>query len=236
MKEVIQFIDKRLEEQNENPFIQWLQDDSVPPRDRLTKWLLGGGFFISGFRDLNSMILGYPDEEAEQDEFKRAINAHTLEDSRHWGWYLNDIKRLGLDDPLKFTDALKLLWGRKLERQRYATYRICQLAAMSEDPILRYCLIKSIEAFGHVIFGRLCDVAKKYEEETGVRLEYLGETHYRKEPGKLTNQPNESKSENLMMNVRLDPEKRKLGLQIADETCGLIERRWIEFYDLVTRE
>ena len=77
MKEIIRLIDKRAEEQNENPFIQWLKDDSIPPKTRLTKWLLGGGFFISGFRDLNSMILGYPDEEAEHVEFKRAT-AHNL--------------------------------------------------------------------------------------------------------------------------------------------------------------
>ena len=236
MKEVVRLIDKRAKDQDQNPFIRWLGDERIPPKDRLTKWLLGGGFFISGFRDLNRMILGYPESEAANDKFKKAINSHTEEDSRHWGWYLNDIKKLGLDKQMPFTESLRFLWGKPLETQRWATYRICQLAAKSEDPIVRYCLIKSIEAFGHVIFGKLCAVSKEYENESEIRLEYLGEKHFAQEPGELTNQPDENETERMMMDTELDPETRKLGLEIAGETCDLIERRWIEFYEFVTRD
>lgn len=236
MKEIIRHINSRVDDQKENPFIQWLEDDSIPPKKRLTKWLLGGGFFISGFRDLNSMILGYDEDEAKDDKLKQAINAHTAEDSTHWGWYLNDIKRLGLDEGMTFTESLEFLWGKPIRTQRWATYRICQLAAKSENPILRYCLIESIEAFGHVIFGRLCAVAQQYEKATGVRLEYLGEKHFQKEPGELMNQPDKNETERMMRNIELDPETRKLGLEIARETCDLIENRWKEFYALVTRD
>ena len=233
MKAIIKFIDKRAEDQNQNPFIQWLDDESIPAKVRLSKWLLYGAFFIFGFKDLNSMILGYPESEAATDKIKKAINAHTKEDSTHWGWYLNDIKKLGLDKEMNFTETIQFLWADRTEVQRLATYRICQLAAQSQDPILRYCLIKSIESFGHVIFGSLTKVSEQYEKETNIELQYLGQTHFDTETGDLIHQ--EDNTEEMIMDMELDEATRKLGLEIARETCDLIERRWREFYECVTR-
>lgn len=234
MKEVIKFINKRSEDQRKNPFMEWLDDESISPKVRLSKWLLGGAFFIFGFRDLNSTILGYPESEAATDEIKKAINAHTEEDSRHWGWYLNDIKRLGVDREMRFTDTLKFLWGEAAEKQRFATYRICQLAAKSEDPILRYCLIKSIESFGHIIFGKMAKISSEFERESGIRLQYLGETHFARESGGLENQ--RDRTEQMILDTELDENTRKLALEIARETCDLIEGRWVEFYESVTKD
>ena len=231
MKEIINFINKRSEEQNQNPFIQWLDDESIPPRVRLSKWLLGAGFFVLGFKDLNSMILGYPETEAATDPIKKAINAHTEEDSTHWGWYLNDIQQLGLDKEMKFTDCLKFLWGDPIKQQRLATYRICQLAEQSKDPILRYCLINAVEAFGEFIFGRMAKISSEFTKESGIELEYLGETHSSKECGRLESQADQT--EEIILDLKLDKQTRELGLDIATEACDLIEGRWIEFYEYV---
>ncbi|MFQ5852006.1 MAG: hypothetical protein ACE5JU_15655 [Candidatus Binatia bacterium] len=233
MKEIVEFVNKRVEEQHQNPFMQWLDNESIPPKVRLSKWLLGAGFFVLGFKDLNTMILGYPQSEAATDPIKKAINAHTEEDSTHWGWYLNDIQQLGLDKQMKFTDSVRFLWGEPLKKQRLATYRICQLAEKSKDPILRYCLIKSVEGFGEFIFGKMAKISAEFAKESGIELEYLGETHSIKESGGLASQPDET--EDMILDMELDKKTRELGLDIAKETCDLIEGRWIEFYEYVTQ-
>lgn len=230
MKEVVQFIQGRADEQERNPFIQWLDDDTVPARDRLSKWLKNGSFFIMCFKDFNSLVLRYPDEEAERDERKKAINAHADQDATHWAWYLNDIRTLGLDDELRFTDTLKFIWGDHIETQRRAIYRFCHLAAKAEDPVLRYCLIKSIESFGQIIFGRVTKVSEIFLKETDIRLRYLGQHHLDAEKGGLHDQ---DKIEDMLMKLKLDGDTRRQGLSIAAEACDIIEARWVEFYESV---
>lgn len=66
MREVLTYIRKRTEEQHNHPFIKWLDDDSVPAREWLTRWFPNNAGFAMGFKNLNLMILRYPDEEARR--------------------------------------------------------------------------------------------------------------------------------------------------------------------------
>lgn len=232
MRQVVRYIEGRGQDGRRNPFIRWLEDESVPVRDRLSLWLQGAGIFVFGFRDLHDMILPYSESEAAVDDVKKAINAHAKEDSDHWGWYLNDLKALRLDHEMKFTDALDLLWGEKTYMQRLATYRLCQLVARAQDPVLRYCLIKAIETFGEIIFSTLARVSHRFEEETGIRLEYLGDIHAATESGGL--QDDKCHVEARVFSIELDEPKRAVALEIARETCDVLEKRWFEFHEWVT--
>ncbi len=230
MRTVLEFIESRVNEQGKTPFIQWLHDDSVPCRDRLSLWYYSCARFAFDFADLNNMIMRYPEAELEQDPLKRAINNHTDEDGKHWPMYLSDLKNLGLDKQMNFSDALKFLWGKETFQQRKAFYRMCQLASQNEHPILRYCIMESTEMFGHFLFKELAHISAQFTRETGIELHYLGPTHFVKEPGHLANQ--EDNTEENLWNITLESSMREKTLLISSEVCDLIEARWHEFYQV----
>ncbi len=118
------------------------------------------------------MILPYPESESSQDQLKQAINNHTYEDGKHWPLYLTDLKKLGFDQQISFSNALKFLWGNDTYYQRFAFYRMCRLAYENEHPILPYCIMESVEMFGHFLFEILASVSAQFQEETGIELHY----------------------------------------------------------------
>jgi len=126
----LRYIEQRTSQQENGPFIVWLSDESVPARDRLVRWLPCAAPWIFGFMDLNGVLLRYAADEARDDPYKRAINDHLAEDSQHWSFYLEDLRRLGFDAPLRFPDLLQFLWGSETESQRLAVYGLSVLAAV----------------------------------------------------------------------------------------------------------
>jgi hypothetical protein len=228
VREIRRYIEGRTDEQRSSPFIAWLSDDSVPARARLTRWLPCAAPWVFGFKDLNGVLLTYPDEEAARDPYKRAINDHVREDATHWMLYLEDLLRLELDAELTFPDVLRFLWGNETRSQRLAVYKLSVLAARAETPLLRYCLIAALESFAHLLFATLQRVAVPYAGQSGLELHYVGAVHAAKEPGHLANQADAVETE--MEAEVLDEPTRELGLDIARQVCDLIADRWVELH------
>jgi hypothetical protein len=228
MEDVRRYIEQRTAQQHSGPLISWLSDQTVPARDRLTRWLPCGAPWVFGFMDLNGVLLKYPDDEARRDPYKRAINDHVDEDSQHWSFYLEDLRRLGLDAPMALPDVLRFLWGRETHHQRMAVYRLAALAARAEDPMLRYCLIAALESFAHLLFETLQKVAAAFGRETGQEVLYVGSVHAAREPGHLANQTDAVEAE--MAEVVLDDAQRAAALDIARQVCDVIEDRWAELH------
>jgi hypothetical protein len=228
VQEVLRYIEQRTAQQQNGPFILWLSDDTVPARDRLTRWLPCAAPWIFGFMDLNGELLRYPDDEARKDPYKRAINDHLAEDSQHWSFYLDDLRDLGLDALLKFPDLLQFLWGNETRHQRMAVYRLSALAARDHDPLLRYCLIASLESFAHLLFARLQHVSMSLGLETGRELLYVGSVHAAKEPGHLANQQDDMEAK-ISAEV-LDRSRREEARDIARQVCDVIDERWLELH------
>ena len=228
MHAVSEYIAARTAELETNPFIVWLSDESIPAEERLSAWLPCAAFFVFGFMDLNAVVLRYSEEEAAGDPLKKAINDHVAEDSNHWAWYLSDLRKLGLDRTMKFSEALRFLWGKETASQRIATYQFCVLASRAEDPRVRYCLLAALESYAHLLFGRVVRVAEIFERESATKLAYLGPVHFEREPGHLANQHDETEEE--LLHQALDAPTRALGMEIAGKVCDLIDRRWREFH------
>jgi hypothetical protein len=228
MRNVFNYIEKRTVELESNPFIQWLADTSVPPRERLSTWLPCAAFFVFGFKDLNGEALSYPEEEALLDPLKMAINHHAAEDSKHWPWYLSDMRTLGLDPPARLSDTLKFLWSDQNAAQRRGVYRLYSTAARFPEPILRYAMIAALESYAHLLFGTVTRVSQEFEEQAGIRLKYLGPVHFDREPGHLANQ--EDDTELLLSQRVLDDRAREQAIEIAGIVCDVIDQRWREFY------
>lgn len=228
MRDVLCYIEGRTNELNSNPFITWLSDTSIPPRERLSGWLPYAAFFVFGFKDLNAESLRYPTEEAQLDPLKEAINQHTAEDSMHWPWYLSDLRTLGLDQSLTLSEALRFLWSDQTLAQRRAVYRLCALAHHAQAPILRYSMIAALESYAHLLFATVSRVSEELEVTTGVRLLYLGATHFGREPGHLANQ--EDDTEHTVLQQVLDGPTRAQALEIAETVFEVIDQRWREFH------
>jgi hypothetical protein len=228
VQEVLRYIEERTAQQESGPFIAWLSDDSVPARDRLMRWLPCAAPWIFGFMDLNGILLKYPDDDARRDRYKQAINDHLEEDAQHWTFYLEDLRGLGLDASLDFPEVLRFLWGSETRTQRLAVYRLSVLAARSEDPILRYCLIAALESFAHLLFATLHRVSVQFDRETGRDLLYVGSVHAAKEPGGLANQTDAIEAE--MQAEVLDRRRRSEGLDIVRQVCDVIDERWVDLH------
>jgi hypothetical protein len=228
MHEVLRYIEQRTDEQHSNPLINWLSDESVPARDRLMRWLPAAAPWVFGFMDLNGTLLRYPADEAAQDPYKRAINAHLDEDANHWVYYLQDLQRLGLDASLPFTDVLRFLWGEETRSQRMAMYNLTALAASTTDPLLRYCLVLALESLAHLVFETLRGVSEPFSRETGLHLIYIAEEHADLEPGHLTRQVDAAEEE--MQAEVLDESTRQEALDVVRRVCDAIADRWIEMF------
>jgi len=228
MKKLLEQVEQRLIDQEKTPFILWLRDPKVSNYDKLALWFPCCAGFAFGFKDLNSMIFRYPEEEAATDKFKNVINQHSLEDANHWPMYLSDLESLGLDKTQKFSEFLREVWSDDTVKQRWATYRLSQMAIEAQNPVDRYALIETIEMFGHYLFGVLKDVSVAYAAETGVKLKYLGQQHFDKEVGFLTNQDDDVQDD--ILDIELSSEDRARLSKYVLEVCDMIEERWTEFF------
>jgi hypothetical protein len=233
MQHLLEYIGKRTEGLRSHPFITWLGDTSVPPRERLSAWLPCAAFFVFGFKDLNAAALRYPEDEARLDPQKAAINQHGEEDSTHWPWYLSDLRTLGLDRTMKLSDALRFLWSDETSAQRQAIYRMHAVVFEAQDPLLRYAAIAALESYAHLLFAAVTRVSKELELETGIRLKYLGAMHLDREPGHMANQ--EDETEDLLLQQALDEPTRQKAIRIAGTVGDVIDERWLEFHKFALR-
>ena len=228
MHEVLRFVEECTAQQRNNPLISWLSDESVPDRDRLMRWLPCAAPWVFGFMDLNGTLLRYSAEEARQDPYKRAINAHLDEDANHWVYYIHDLRVLGLDRALPFPDVLQFLWGEETRSQRMATYELTALAASATEPLLRYSLILALEALAHMVFETLRHVSEPFARQSGLELIYIAKEHADREPGHLTSQADSVEAD--MQAEVLDEQTRRRALEIVGRVCDVIGDRWTEMF------
>jgi hypothetical protein len=94
MKEVLAFIEKKKQEFSQVPFMKFLQDKSIEPRQRLA-WAPAFAFFAMSFKDVNRTVLR---KEPATSKLQEMINQHT--------YYLKIVEFLFLD----ISDSLIVLF------------------------------------------------------------------------------------------------------------------------------
>ncbi|WP_375769423.1 hypothetical protein NR798_00655 [Archangium gephyra] len=215
MRRVLQHIELRKAELARSPFIAFLEDASLEPRQRLG-FAPGLAPFVMGFADLNTYVLR---DEASEEPIQRLINTHTREDDHHWGMFLRDLRTLELNAPMDFTGALERLWGEHCKRARQLIYGLVALVS-AERPVMRLAVVESIEAAGSVGFSRFSQVARELEARTGKRLVYFGETHAGLESGHVMGSGD---AEAVLAAIELTPEQ-------VERACGLVDRTFALFH------
>lgn len=227
MKPILDYIEEKKRELDESPFVMFMRDRSIDPRDRFA-FAPCMAPFVMAFADINKYLLR---DEQSRDSIQRIINAHTEEDDHHTGMYLMDLATLGLNESQELTSTLKFLWGEERKKTRQVVYGLTALTATAH-PKMRLVIVEAIEAAGNVAFNRYSQAAREYAQVTGKRLLYFGDLHLGLESGHAMGTQN---VESLLAQVELTPQEEQEARGLVDRAFMLFREMGDEFVDYAQR-
>jgi hypothetical protein len=172
MKEILKLIAQKKVEHSKLAFYEFLRDTKVSPRDRMA-FAPCFAFFVMSFSEFNRFVLR---EEPTTDEIQALINHHTYEDEDHWIWFLEDIRKLGLDVPSCFTETMRFLWSDETMVQRSVVRWMFQTGAQAK-PVHRLVLVEAIENVADVFLATTKPVAEELKILDQQDCRYFGDLH-----------------------------------------------------------
>jgi hypothetical protein len=172
MKLVMERLAQKTQEFSRAPLFDFLRDKSIEPRKRLA-FAPSVAHFVMSFADLYAFVLQV---NPPSDKYQELVNAHAREDENHWRWFLDDIEKLGFDERLRFSDALRFIWSDATVKTRALTYKMCRLG-YGASSLEKLVLVHVIEAAGKVTVDGVSAVGTEYSNQTGKKLVYLGHHH-----------------------------------------------------------
>lgn len=211
MKEVLRLIEKKKQEFSQTPFMSFLQDKSIDPRQRLA-WAPAFAPFAMSFKDFNRTVLR---REPANSKLQEMINQHSYEDGRHWVWFLQDMKVMGYDYSITFVDTLKFLWGEETIKVRQMAYDLFAICTFEDDILMKLVVIESIEATGNVALYEIAQVAKELQQITKQHHPYFGESHFAKETGHIQAEMNDIK--HFIENIELSEVQREKAFTLVEK-------------------
>lgn len=184
MQAVLDHIESRRKAYVALPLFDHLRTPGADPVQTFA-FMRNAAHFVMSFADLNRYCFR---DEARRGGWQDDVNAHTYEDDHHWPWYLSDLKTLGLDGRMSFTEALEFLWADANRETRLLSYRLWSLAERA-TPLERIIIIEAIEATGVVFFGDLVTASRRIPPGRLVRpLIYMADHHFAVEQGHAAGQ------------------------------------------------
>ncbi|AFY58776.1 hypothetical protein Riv7116_6446 [Rivularia sp. PCC 7116] len=215
MKEVLAYIEKKKQEFMKLPLFEYMRDTTIDARQRLA-WAPCAAPFIMSFGHLNKYVFR---QEPTTDPIQAIINKHTYEDDRHWLWFLEDIKTLGFDRSLNFTDALRFLWSEQTKNSQLISYQLSQYA-LNANPITKLIVIEVTEATGNTMFSIAAKVGEELKVNHSKKCLYFADFHLDVETGHTTGTLG---IENLIESIKLTDENRLEAIELVDKIFKLFE-------------
>lgn len=227
MQRVLEFIEQKKQDYAQLPLFHFMQDQSIPPLQRL-------GFapcmahFIMSFGDLNKYVFR---EKETTNHLHNLINEHTYEDDHHWPWFLIDLKKLGFCQPQSFTEVMRFLWSEETKVTRQLSY---QLAAytLQAQPIQKIAIIEAIEATGNVLFNLTSQIALEIQAQTQQEYQYFGEFHFKLETGHAVG---EADAEAVLKNIELSNSTLQECFDLVEKVFEMFTE-WAEELHLYARK
>ncbi|MGF1676771.1 MAG: hypothetical protein ACFCUV_24290 [Rivularia sp. (in: cyanobacteria)] len=213
MKEVLAHIEKKKQEFAKLEFFEFLEDKSIPPRQRF-------GFapcfvpFVMGFGELNRYVWR---DEPTNDPIQAIINQHTYEDDGHWIWFLEDLTKLGFDMSSSFTDATRFIWSKEIQVSRQTFYEIYR-CTYKAAPIHKLVVIEAIEATADIFLSTTNLVAKELELTSGIEYKYFGMHHYSIDSNHSMDSVESVES---ISNIELEEDVKQEALELVNEMFDL---------------
>lgn len=217
MMEIMRLKMQRKEQLLQHRFFAWMQSDAVPVEERLLMAPIMS-IFVMNFRDANKWFIRFPEPRTH---FESVINGSTLEDETHSRLFLEDWKKLRLDERLGWRASDTLWWLFLAEDTEPFRRFVMEFARMTVedggDPLIRFAHSEAGEACGNAFFSRVAKVASVLEERTGIRFRYFGNFHLEREPGHVLESPGVFEGE------RLDDRQRPLAVTLATRMFDIFE-------------
>ncbi len=207
MKSVLALIEEKKQEFRQSPLIQFLQDKSISPQQRLA-FAPCMAPFVMGFGELNKYVWR---DETSKDPIQVMINQHTYEDDGHWVWFLEDMQKLGFNVSLNFNDALRFLWSDETQVARHTIYKLYQYTHQA-SPIHKLVVIEAMEAMADVFFSITTKVTQELNFLTTKEYRYFGITHYTVDSNHSIHS---SETEELISTVLLTEDHEKAALELV---------------------
>lgn len=172
MKSILRYIDKKKQAFSQLPFFDYLQDESIDPRQRLAFSPCAAPFIMS-FGELNKTVFR---DENSTDKLQIIINKHTYEDDHHWIWFLEDLEKLGLNPVLDFRRALTALWNDETASARQVIHELYR-TTYKRPPLQKLVVIEAAEATGNAFLVFSSKIIRTLEAKTQKRYPYFGSGH-----------------------------------------------------------
>lgn len=209
MERIFKHIGTRANEYAAHAMFAYLKNSNIDSGKRLefVPWL---SHFVMTFADLYQLLA--VEDPASTDRFQELVNTHLREEGPHWKWFLADLETMGLNPALKFTDALRLLWGPETIRTRLLAYHVCKLSA-GLSSLEKLVLVQAIEATGRVSLEALAPVGIDFSNKSGKRLVYFGARHLDTEREHTVE---EASTQRFLASVRVED-------QDLPRLCGIVD-------------
>ncbi|MBE9115289.1 hypothetical protein IQ249_05180 [Lusitaniella coriacea LEGE 07157] len=214
MKEVLALIEEKKREFAQLQLFKFMQDKSIDPKQRLA-FAPCAAPLVMGFSDLNKYVLR---KEPATSKIEEIINLHTYEDDNHWEWFLEDLKTLGIDREMPFSDALRFMWSDETSKTRQVCTRLAALCIAHTDPVLKLVVIEAIEATGNVALFWTSEVAQELGKISKQRYRYFGRYHYLVETGHATGTDN---MEEFIKSIRLTQDNREKAFDLVEKVFAI---------------
>ncbi len=213
MQRVLTRLDEKTKEFAGHPFFEYLRDTGVDPRRRLS-FAPALAHFVMTFADLYRFVFR---QEPAGDRVQEIVNAHTYEDGGHWQWFLADLRKLGQDPQMAYSDAIRYAWSEETQKQRLLSYRLCRLgfgASSTHKLVLVHC----IEATGTVTLRCVSLVGSEIARLSGEKLVYFGAHHFETEANHTLEKDD---ARELIQGLSLEAELSRELVLLVDETFAL---------------
>jgi hypothetical protein len=227
MKSVLDFIETQKQEFAQLPLFQFMRDESIDPRQRLS-WAPWVAPYAMNFGDLNKYFLR---QEPTSDKIQAMINVHTYEDDHHWLWFLEDLEKLGFNPSLKYSETLRIMWSKQTEKSRLICNRLSLMLEAQSDMLLKLAISEAIEATGHVVLFLTSEVSKQIEPIHKVNHRYFGPSHFAVETGYPIGKEN---FEDFVKSLELSEETRKQAFVLVEQVFDLFTEMFHELMANIT--
>jgi hypothetical protein len=225
VQEIMNLKRDRKEQLEAHPFYEWMRSSPQTPEDRLLIAPIMA-VFVMNFRDANKWFIRFPEPRSQ---FEEIINGNTTEDETHSRLFLEDWKKLRLDDRLGWR-ASDTLWWLSLAPdtepfRRYVMSFARMTVADGGDPLIRFAHSEAGEACGNAFFETAAPVASLAEARNGIKYRYFGPHHLEREPGHVLQSPG------VFERQALDDRQRPLARALATEMFDI----FMEMHDCFQR-
>lgn len=213
MKRALAYIERKNTAFAQHPMFDYLKNESIPAKQRLV-FAPYMAHFVFSFMDINRFVLR---DLRSSNEYQHLVNIHTDEDSHHWPWYLNDLKKLQMDKSAPLSELLYFIWSDHGISSRMLTYDMVGLVKQS-SPLCKIILVEVIEKTGNVFLGQTALVSRQLHNP-GDYL-YFGHHHLACESG---HHMGTADIERKLAAIELPADELEKGLRLIDDTYTLYE-------------